>query len=59
MFHQHKLFYHENYEQEEYLMTEREGIDINMNMYETAGEQIENKSNKCLNLGKYRVKRLS
>jgi len=34
-------------------MMEMEGIDINMNIKGSAGEQIENKSNKCLNLGKY------
>jgi len=40
-------------------MMEREGIYINMNIYESTGKQIENESNKCLNLGKYSVKRLS
>jgi len=33
--------------------------DINMNILGSAGEQIENKSNKCLILGKYGVKSLS
>jgi len=33
----------------EYVMMEREGIDINMNKLGSAREQIENKSNKCLN----------
>jgi len=37
----------------EYLMLEREGICINMNKYGSAGEQIENISNKRINLGKY------
>jgi len=32
IFRYHKLFCHANYEQEEYLMTERDGIDINMNI---------------------------
>jgi len=41
------------------LLTEREGIDINMNIYASAGEKIESKSNKCLNLTHYWVKRLS
>jgi len=30
-------------------MTEKESIDINMNIQGSAGEQIESKSNKCLN----------
>jgi len=34
-------------------MTEKEGIDTNMNIWESAGEQIENKSTKRLNPGKY------
>jgi len=35
----------------EYLMTEREGIEINMNRGHrgSAGEQIKNKLNMCLN----------
>jgi len=34
IFRQHKLFYHENYEREEYIITEREGIDINVHKWD-------------------------